>query len=719
MNNDNFLIESSELELVKELCACINEPNKRSNAVANMLAAEVAKKYFTEIELDSVTSLHEIPQLLENIEISDIYIKNNYIDVRLYFENEPLFIPRSHFDNNIAPLAYMFIKVTEDISSATITGFLLSSTIDITQNNNDYIAISEEDLISYYDLENHLVYKEIEDTNEDFDIEIFKYLDNKLETKSNFYNTLINSPEAREKLKNAAKAKAILSFISISQENGQDLLNKEVKLDELNAIETLETNSHSEELIELEEATMLNSDENETIILNMDDDNTLEEVNATFDIESEFDSDGNEFIEIETDNQDNLLNSDSEIFLNEAYEGIQQENNTIYNEFEEDKATLDLFTENNSALEEHSFSNIEETNELINLDNKNDDAEILPIDENEVLISQPEISSMTAETENSNYIIPEETIEELNIPVDDILSPEEEVNTEEIIESEVYSTNTTPSLNSLEYSDNEIINEKDLMESLENEHSVSNSEQTIIEDNLASPEIDTLFHNETNDEYESTSYNKYQQPSKGNPVKLIGILALLGALGYFGYTKFLSSGQINNYVPKSNNATAVKTEKQVAAPKPIPMPNETVENTKNTQKSEEAVSETLPAIESNLDSPVLISNLAVKWEVPASYISSGTAKRYFTKLGKILQLNLKTELLLLSKPPITNKICVELTYNKNNQRFEVKGITASSGDKNIDEIIINTINNALNLNLNMNMGVFENITGNPILEINL
>ena len=69
--------------------------------------------------------------------------------------------------------------------------------------------------------------------------------------------------------------------------------------------------------------------------------------------------------------------------------------------------------------------------------------------------------------------------------------------------------------------------------------------------------------------------------------------------------------------------------------------------------------------------------------------------------------------------PISNKICVELAFNNNAKKFEVKKITTSSGDKNIDEIIISTINNALDLNLNMNMSVFENITGNPVLVINL
>ena len=203
MNNDNFLIENSDLDIVREFCACINDSNKRSCAVSNKLAAEIAKKYFTEIELDPVTSLHEIPQVLEKIEVSDIYIKNNYIDVRLYFEDEPLFIPKSHFDNNMLPLAYMFIVVNKELSGATVTGFMLTS--DIEANfAGDYLQVSEDDLISYYDLENNLVLNNIEDIDEDFEVNIHNYLDGKLSDTTEFYNLLIKSPEARTKLKNAA-----------------------------------------------------------------------------------------------------------------------------------------------------------------------------------------------------------------------------------------------------------------------------------------------------------------------------------------------------------------------------------------------------------------------------------------------------------------------------------------------------------------------------------
>jgi len=90
-----------------------------------------------------------------------------------------------------------------------------------------------------------------------------------------------------------------------------------------------------------------------------------------------------------------------------------------------------------------------------------------------------------------------------------------------------------------------------------------------------------------------------------------------------------------------------------------------------------------------------------------------------TKLGKIIQLNLKTELLLLSKPPITNKILAEFEFNKSSKRLEFKNLINSSGEKEVDDVIISSIKQALAINLNINLDSVDKITGNPILVIRL
>ena len=171
-----------------------------------------------------------------------------------------------------------------------------------------------------------------------------------------------------------------------------------------------------------------------------------------------------------------------------------------------------------------------------------------------------------------------------------------------------------------------------------------------------------------------------------------------------------------NTLPNLADEEVIESNKKVEDA----MPNETVDTTPaELNNKEEGNSVAIPAIEQHLDASVLVSNLKVDWEVPAGYASNTAAKRYFVKLGKIIQLNLKTELLLLSKPPLSNKITVELTFNGNKGKFDIVGIQDSSGEKVVDDTILQTVKNALNLGISSNLESFGKIQGNPILIIHL
>ena len=145
MNNDAFLIENYDIELAQDICKTIENNDTRNRAVACVLGAKISEKYFTETEVDTKTGLHKIALVQERLEISDIYIKNNYIDVRDYFNDNELCVPKAHFDKETLPLAYMFIKLNEDLSGATVTGFVMPSVIDTSVEYNGYYAVNEAD----------------------------------------------------------------------------------------------------------------------------------------------------------------------------------------------------------------------------------------------------------------------------------------------------------------------------------------------------------------------------------------------------------------------------------------------------------------------------------------------------------------------------------------------------------------------------------------------
>ena len=235
-------------------------------------------------------------------------------------------------------------------------------------------------------------------------------------------------------------------------------------------------------------------------------------------------------------------------------------------------------------------------------------------------------------------------------------------------------------------------------------------------------QIDTLFNS---DEQESADENvnfvpPQKQKSSIKLLAIVGLLVVLGAVGYFGYNQFANqqsseedSGIVADIV-ETKQTTQLPDQPQEEA-----MPIESVENTAPNVVTNEGTSESIPAIEQNLDASILVSNLKVDWEVPSGYASNTSAKRYLVKLGKIIQLNLKTELLLLNKPPISNKITVEIKYNSGTKKFEAVGIMQSSGEKVVDDLILQTVNKALAMNLSTNFDSFSKLQGNPVLIIHL
>lgn len=201
---------------------------------------------------------------------------------------------------------------------------------------------------------------------------------------------------------------------------------------------------------------------------------------------------------------------------------------------------------------------------------------------------------------------------------------------------------------------------------------------------------------------------------------MLAVLAIIGGSAYFGYTKFSQqaqsevSNEISDTAPVRNNDSSDEQSEITEA-----MPIESIEKKQTSDSINEGTSVSIPAIEQNLDASILVSNLKVEFDVPSGYASNTSAIRYLTKLGKIVQLNLKTELLLLNKPPITNRIAVELKYNDSTKSFEAVGITTSSGEKSVDDVIMQTVEKALKTKLNINTDSFEKLSGNPILIIRL
>jgi len=273
---------------------------------------------------------------------------------------------------------------------------------------------------------------------------------------------------------------------------------------------------------------------------------------------------------------------------------------------------------------------------------------------------------------------------------------------EEIVlneESLEYKTGTTPSLESIE-------NEISMGEQVKPDETSYSNDDT----------IDNLYANEENNVYGAQFV---KQEKKSSFIPAILILALFAGCGYLGYTKFYKQNSVTSYTEETPYEEPALNQDAPAEQQTDAMPNETVENKQFINKSEEAVAVSIPAIEKNLDASILVENLSVSWQVPSGYVSNSSAKRYFTKIGKIIQLNLKTEMLLLNKPPISDKIELELEFNKSLQNFEIKGFKYASGEQTIDDLVKLVVQKTIKEAKYTDMSIFNNIPDNPVLIIHL
>lgn len=663
MNTDNFIIDNSDIELAQNICKMIADDNVRNRAVANAIAANIAVKYFdlSSSEVDTESGLHNIGLVLEDIDISDIYIKNNYIDVRVFFNEEEISVPEAHFQNNLLPTAYMFIKISADLSGASVIGFISPENINRDSSINGHYRVLEDELVSFYDIEPLIV--SIDEEPEISDKDIFAFIDGNLADKNSFYADLIKSKEGRLKLAKAAKAKEIFKFVSVVK-------SEEPKIDNTIEIEPEFEAFEEDLLIEDNDSLELDISEGEDLLAEEEPDE-IEEL-------TDFDSEEEDLLE-ENDTVDELMEIDSSIEeeddLNQEVDEVEIPESLSLNA---DEIVLEEREKETFEIEEFK----QEPEELTFID-----SDITEEEESSEIINNDEITALEIE-------------EEPNTEQAEPVAEEEE-------KEEEFDYSTVSSHDDAE----------NILDELSDEPETDNTETEVEEQSASNEQIDTLF-NENNESMEETpnieTYSPKKQKNSMLPVAVLAMIIIAGALGYYGYNKFVQL-PANDEIISNDLSSGIQTS---GIQKEDAMPIESVETTAP-QLSNEGTSDTIPMIEQNLDASILVSNLKVEWEIPAGYASNTAARRYLVKIGKIIQLNLKTELLLLNKPPITNKIAVEIKYNNQSKKFETAGITISSGEKSVDDLIQQAVDKALSMNLSTNTDSFAKLQGNPVLVIHL
>ena len=90
--------------------------------------------------------MHSVRKVLEEFDISDIMLANIHIDVRVVFDENYIFVPKSHFEYDILPDIYFVMQLAADHSHATFLGFFEPKLINKNNQNDKYYFIEKEKL---------------------------------------------------------------------------------------------------------------------------------------------------------------------------------------------------------------------------------------------------------------------------------------------------------------------------------------------------------------------------------------------------------------------------------------------------------------------------------------------------------------------------------------------------------------------------------------------
>ena len=143
-------IEENDKKEARILTQSFANSETKSRAYINALGAELGMKYLAleNINNSKTYNLHKIHKILEELDISDIMLSNIHIDVRVVFDENLIFIPKSHFEYDILPDIYLVLNLSEDHAHAKFLGFFEPKLINKNNQNDAYYFIEKEKLTS-------------------------------------------------------------------------------------------------------------------------------------------------------------------------------------------------------------------------------------------------------------------------------------------------------------------------------------------------------------------------------------------------------------------------------------------------------------------------------------------------------------------------------------------------------------------------------------------
>ncbi len=674
----------------------------KKRAFANILGARLAIKllFSKKIEANNIYSLYTIQSVLKALDVSDIYFENIKMDVRLVFNKNEIFVPKSHFENYILPDLYIPLLLKNDMSSAEILGFFEPKDIDTNNSNKDFYFFEAEKL-------------------------------SKPENLKKFISLFIQKTPKKSKLEDLQKSEGLFGdFIDdeLPQEDKTFLIKQlnnnlylREKLVELENFELLSGKSISEgvfthdmvfEAIEEEKIT---ESEAETVPLE-DLEAPLEESAELIEQEAvkDFQEPLNE--EIETSDLENFSGQEFlvEDVASQMPEQIQDlpdftEAGLEPEEFKEELVSIDslVTSEEIETLvpeqQENDISSEEFDLGMFDSDeNKKTETDSLGLDNNEDLDEQVEkiISKSSGVTDSDKEFEKEDLKSQIDELLEDLHEHDESVLSEIEIIEDLVSSSKDKTGGVSELPEFETASEDDLeFITSESEPEVEKKDKDLInilfekENIKATDDMDILPSSSEKGKIPKVNLNKKVVIA----ASVVGLL-LVATVGGVIVTKnkaqndnLLVKNDMNTTlqdVPADNSVQQYSGQNQYIQDVNMPSAPPPGQYQNQGRDMSKAVSDAF------LSTPINATISKIAWEAPEDLAYSDSFRKYLQMAGKNLKLTLQNDLLLSSEMAYSNKVIVDISINKGGTIKDAK-ISVSSGSKQIDNIVLQSVKETL------------------------
>lgn len=202
-------VDSEDIKDARLSSADFVNENVKKRAYVNVLGARLAMKmlFSQKIEANNLYSLYTIHSILEELNIADIYYNGIKMDVRLVFDKNQIFVPKSHFEYSLTPDLYLVLQLKEDQSGADFLGFFEPKDLDKQNENTDYYFYESENLQKPESLKSFLEHFIVENDfseegNEEAEALFLSFVDKEIASNDKLFllKKLASSLPLREKI---------------------------------------------------------------------------------------------------------------------------------------------------------------------------------------------------------------------------------------------------------------------------------------------------------------------------------------------------------------------------------------------------------------------------------------------------------------------------------------------------------------------------------------